>query len=247
MHYTAFLNLKEAIIQAPILCYPDPHKKYIVYTDASDDACGLQLLQEPDEMEFPTAFLLHTFTETQRKWSTPKQEAYGVYYAITKWNYYLQGANITVKNDHKPFAKFLNGKNANNKVNRWSLELATYNITFKWISGAKNKAANCLSWLVELPITTPATINMLIVTHTDRPASNTGSHTKKDSPDTTSTPHSDVSPDISPDPMQMPKPLTADRLEALLQMQRTDPFCRHISKCLFNSKALQYETDVLPT
>ena len=26
MHHTAFLHLKEAIIQAPILCYPDPNK-----------------------------------------------------------------------------------------------------------------------------------------------------------------------------------------------------------------------------
>ena len=73
-----------------------------------------------------------------------EQEAYGVYYAITKWNYYLQGADILVKNDHKPLTRFLNGKNTNNKVNRWSLELATYNITFEWISGAKNKAADCL-------------------------------------------------------------------------------------------------------
>ena len=129
--------------------------------------------------KFPIAFLLHTFTETQRKWSTNKQETYGVYYAITKWNYYLQGADITVKNDHKPLAKFLNGKNANNKVNRWSLELTTYNITFEWISGAKNKAAHCLSQLVELPMTTPATVNMLTVTHTGGPASNTRSHTKK--------------------------------------------------------------------
>ena len=96
-------------------------------------------------MEFPVAFLSHIFTEIQRKWSTTKQEAYGVYYTITKWNYYLQGTNITVKNDDKPLTKFLNGKNANNKVNRWSLELATYNIMFEWISGAKYKAADCLS------------------------------------------------------------------------------------------------------
>ena len=122
--------MKEAIIQAPILHYPDPNKKYIVYTDASDDACRAQLSQEHDVTEFPIASMSHTFTETQRKWSTTKQEAYGVYYTITKWNYYLQGADITVKNDHKPLAKFLNGENANNRVNRWSLELATYNITF---------------------------------------------------------------------------------------------------------------------
>ena len=131
LHHTAFLSLKEAIIQAPILHYPDPNKTYIVYTDASDDACGVQLLQEHNGTEFPTAFLSHTFTETQRKWSIMEQEAYGVYYAITKWNYYLQGMDIIVKNDHKPLAKFLNGKIANNKVNRWSLELTTYNITSK--------------------------------------------------------------------------------------------------------------------
>ena len=140
--------------------------------------------------------------------------------------------------------KFVNGKNANNKVNRWSLALTTYNITFEWISGAKNKAADCLSWLVEQPMTIPATVNMLTVTHTNRPASNTRSCKKRDSPDTTFTSHPDVSSSISPDATQTPKPLTADRLEALLQMQKTDPFCRHISKCLFNGKALQHETDV---
>ena len=36
-HHTAFLHLKEALVQAPILHYPNPDKKYIVYTDASDD------------------------------------------------------------------------------------------------------------------------------------------------------------------------------------------------------------------
>ena len=68
-HHKAFLTLKEAIIQAPILCYPDPNRKYIIYTDASDDACGAQLLQEHNGTEFPIAFLSHTFMKTQRKWS----------------------------------------------------------------------------------------------------------------------------------------------------------------------------------
>ena len=66
-HHTAFLTLKEAIIQAPKLCYPNPNKRYIIYTDASDDACRAQLSQEHDGTEFPIAFLSHTFAETQRK------------------------------------------------------------------------------------------------------------------------------------------------------------------------------------
>ena len=63
-HHTAFLHLKEAIVQAPILHYPNWNKKYIVYIDASDDACGAQLLQEHNGTEFPVVFFSHTFTET---------------------------------------------------------------------------------------------------------------------------------------------------------------------------------------
>ena len=145
IHQDAFMKLKEAIIQAPILRYLDTTKPYIVYTDTSNDVCGAQLSQIHDRTEFPVAFLSHTFTDTQRRWSTPEQEAYSIYFTIKKWNYYLQGADIIVRNDHKPLAQFLNGKNENTKINRWGLELASYNITFEWISGARNKAADCLS------------------------------------------------------------------------------------------------------
>ena len=58
------MTVKEAIIQAPIIHYPDPARKYIVYMDALDDACGAQLSQEHDAAKFPVAFLSHTFTET---------------------------------------------------------------------------------------------------------------------------------------------------------------------------------------
>ena len=39
---------KESVIHAPILHYPDLKKHYIVYTDASHDACRVQLSQEHD-------------------------------------------------------------------------------------------------------------------------------------------------------------------------------------------------------
>ena len=64
-HHTAFLHLKEAKIQAPILHYPNLERRYIVYTDTSDDASGAQLSQEHNSTEFPVVFLSHTFMETQ--------------------------------------------------------------------------------------------------------------------------------------------------------------------------------------
>ena len=84
IHQNAFTKLKDAIIQAPILRYPGTTKPYIVYTDTSDDACRAQLSQIHDRTEFPVAFLSHTFTDTQRRWSTPEQEAYGIHFAVKK-------------------------------------------------------------------------------------------------------------------------------------------------------------------
>ena len=57
----AFIKLKDSIICVPILHYPNCNKTYIVYTDASDDACRAQLTQEHDGTEFPITVLSHTF------------------------------------------------------------------------------------------------------------------------------------------------------------------------------------------
>ena len=143
-------------------------------------------------------------------------------------------------NDHKPLQKFLSGKNAKKKVNRWSLELATYNITFEWISGAHNKAADCLSQLVYVKgtSTTPtASINMLVTSMPDGPA--TCIHIKTQNPTDT------TSPTDAPttDKVNAPPPLTEDWKDTLRLMQRMDPFCKHISKRLLSGKAPSHEVD----
>ena len=139
----------------------------------------------------------------------------------------------------------MNGKNAKNKVNRWGLELATYNITFEWISGAKNKTADCLAHLVELPSTSSALINMLSVSNTDGPAFSTRSQTQQHLATDSSTTQQGVMPKITSTPNPTPKSLTADRLEALLQMQKSHPFYKQISKCLSNGKAPKHETELI--
>ena len=110
-----------------------------MYTDASDDACGAQLSQEHDGQEPPGAFSPTCSHSTE-------MEHYGtgsLWPLLCSNKVELLSTGI-VHNDCKPLQKFLNGKNANCKVNEWSLELATYNITFEWISGDHNKAADCL-------------------------------------------------------------------------------------------------------
>ena len=104
---------------------------------------------------------------------------------------------------------------------------------------SQEQAADCLSRLVT---PTSSSINMLTASFSDGPAFHTRSHTQSTS-DSNSAPHTDTATHISQDATTTPKPLTADYLDALLQMQITDPFCKCISKRLLNSKAPHHEFD----
>ena len=96
---------------------------------------------------------------------------------------------------------------------------------------------------MELPKNEHLPIKMLSTITTDGPAFHTRSQTFKCLSQDTS-PQPGVTLDVSEPPEPTPKSLTADRLQALLQMQKTDAFCKWISKHLSNGKAPQHETDL---
>ena len=102
-----------------------------------------------------------------------------------------------------------------------------YNITFEWVSGAYNKAPDCLSHLVELPQNHPTAINMLSATHPDRPLFNPRSRTAQQNSSNDSTPNTNTTVLVVPETGNTTlKSLSADKLDALIQMQKTDPFCK---------------------
>ena len=147
-----FDYLKTCVTKDPILKYPDPKKRYVDFTDASDQAAAAVLTQEyadndGEVKEMPIAYLSAQFSDTQFKWSTVVKEGYAIYYAIKKWRHYLEDAEILLKTDAKSLQKFLNGKTDNCKFDRWSLELHGRNIKVEYIPGYKNKAPDCLSRL----------------------------------------------------------------------------------------------------
>ena len=113
------------------------------------------------------------------------------------------------------------------------------------MSAACSKATDCLSCLVELPQNKPTTVNMLSTTHSDGPAFNTRSRTAQQSSSKDFTPQTDaIAPDVTDTQNTIPKSLSANKLEMLLQMQKMDPFCKCILKPLSNRKAPQHETDL---
>ena len=85
---------------------------------------------------------------------------------------------------------------------------------------------------------------MLLVTNSDGLTFNSRSQTHQCLSPETFTPQLDITPEVSEVTDPTPKSLTSDRLETLLQMQKTDPFCKRISKCLSTGKAPQHEMDL---
>ena len=82
-----FEYLRTCLTESPILKYPDPHKRYVVLTDASDQAAAAVLTQEyiDDDgqmKEMPVAYLSAQFNDTQFKWNTVVKEGYAIYHAI---------------------------------------------------------------------------------------------------------------------------------------------------------------------
>ena len=67
-----------------------------------------------------------------------------------KLDYYLAGAQTTLRSDHLPLKKFLRQRTGNSKVNNWALSLEEYEITFEYIKGIKNTVANAMSRLVHI-------------------------------------------------------------------------------------------------
>ena len=117
---TGFEYLRTSLTKSPILKYPDPHTRYIVFTDASDWVAAAVLTQEYSDdddqiKEMPIAYFSAQFNDTQFKWSTVVKEGYAIYYAIEKWRHYLEDAEILLKSDAKLLQKFLNGRTDNLK------------------------------------------------------------------------------------------------------------------------------------
>ena len=70
--------------------------------------------------------------------------------SVKKLSFYLTDTEITLRSDHLPLKKFLLKNTLNSKVNNWAVELETFNIHFKHISGIRNTLADTLSRIVRV-------------------------------------------------------------------------------------------------
>ena len=112
-----FNMLKDYLQEAPILRYPDPEARYVLYTDTSKYAYAGVLTQTIDGTDHPIAYVSGLFRGSQLNWAALTKEAYAIYMSVKKLSFYLDSARITVRSDHLPLKKFFEKNTMNAKVN----------------------------------------------------------------------------------------------------------------------------------
>ena len=73
-HQEAFEALKNALVSAPVLAYPNGNDMFILDTDASDTAIGAELLQLQEGEEKVISYGSFSLTPAQRNYCTTRKE-----------------------------------------------------------------------------------------------------------------------------------------------------------------------------
>ncbi|KAH9103704.1 hypothetical protein AeMF1_020028 [Aphanomyces euteiches] len=142
----AFMTIKAALQQAPVLQLPDFDKPFVITTDASGYCCGAVLSQQDDDgNDRPIAFLSKKLGETECNWPAHEKELYAIKLALTKWRAYVYGSHFDVFTDNSTCQWFLKTPVLTAKLTRWLDFFSSYDFTLHHRPGKTNVVADALS------------------------------------------------------------------------------------------------------
>ncbi|KAK2188352.1 hypothetical protein NP493_135g04006 [Ridgeia piscesae] len=145
----AFNELKQRLVTAPVLGYPDFTKPFILETDASLKGLGAVLSQRQENGIVVLSYASRGLRESEKNmdnYSSMKLELLALFWAVTvKFRDMLIGADFTVFTDNNPLSYIQSTVKLGATEMRWVAELALFNFTISYRSGKHNGNADALS------------------------------------------------------------------------------------------------------
>jgi RNase H-like domain found in reverse transcriptase/Integrase zinc binding domain/Integrase core domain len=144
----AFKTLKGRFLQEPVLMMPDHSKPFQIESDTSKYASGAVLTQmDINGDRHLVAFLLKTFTDTERRYEIYDRELLGIVRALKEWRHYIQGSGHTtlIHMDHWNLTYFQKAQKLSDRQARWSLFLSEFDIILQHLPGNKMILSDALS------------------------------------------------------------------------------------------------------
>ena len=105
----------DPLVPSPIQML-DPHKPFVVESDASKFASGAVLRQQDTNGDWhPCSYLSQSFNATEQNYKIYDRELLAIIWALTEWCHYLLGSPhpVTVLSDHKNLTYFWTAQKLN--------------------------------------------------------------------------------------------------------------------------------------
>jgi len=148
-HTTSIEKLKEALCQAPILCYPRYDKPFIIRTDASYQGIGGVLLQlYNDEVEHPVFYISRSLHKSELNYPITELEGTAAYFCVNKFKQYILGNpfQTILYTDHQPLVPIIMKCEPNtSKHARWCDLFSQLQVKVVYQPGKRNIIADALS------------------------------------------------------------------------------------------------------
>lgn len=146
----AFEELKERLLNAPVLAHYHPNRPARIETDASDGTIAGVLSQKDEQGDWhPIAFYSKTMTGPQQNYHIHDKELLAVVKAMDEWRPELEGLQredrFDVYTDHRALEYFMTTKALNARQARWAEFLSQFYFSLRYRPGKQNTLADALS------------------------------------------------------------------------------------------------------
>ena len=145
----AFQQIKEALVNSPVLALYDPSLETVVSADASSYGLGAVLLQrQPSGDLKPVAYVSRSMTPTEQRYAQIEKEALAFTWACERLSDYLIGMKFHIHTDHKPLVPLFSTKHLEElpiRVQCFRLRMMRYLFTISHVPGKDLIIADTLS------------------------------------------------------------------------------------------------------
>ena len=142
----AFRMLKEKLVSAPILGYPDINGgQFILDTDASNDAIGAVLSQVQDGREIVISYGSRTLNISEKNYCVTRKEMLALVYFVKHYKHYLLGREFLLRTDHGSLVWLHKFREPDGQIARWLQQLGPYWFRVEHRSGSRHGNADSVS------------------------------------------------------------------------------------------------------
>ena len=143
-----FQDLKDRVVEAPVLAHFDPKLQCWLETDSSDYVSGgiLSQMGEDDELH-PVAFFSKNMSPAECNYEIYDKELLAIIRCFEQWRPELEGTEIPIKvfTDHKSLEFFMTTKKLTRRQARWAEFLSEFNFVIVYQTGKNNEKADALT------------------------------------------------------------------------------------------------------